>query len=240
MIYLSGVTNDVIEPMLLRAGIGLMTSQFISYSPERVARFRFRAYDNGCFRSKLIEEDWINWLSRQPPDPLFAVSPDSYPDAAESLRLGLEYAPILRDMGLAVGVVAQDQAEQLDWPWEELDCLFVGGTQLDPPNPRAEWKESEAAAGLVKRARNAGKWVHYGRVNDEYRYALAERNGAHSADGSMLAFGPDANIKRLIRMVARRNCAPPLPFERFESPSHDVHKDALVDAALGDEGGDDG
>jgi hypothetical protein len=223
VIYLSGVTNDTIEQRLIETGIGLMTSQLIAYSVERVSRFPFVGYDNGCFRSTWIEDDWINWLSKQPRErSLFAVSPDVYPDAAESLRRGLEYAPIIRDMGFPVAVVAQTDAEQLEWPWDEVDCLFVGGERT--ADPRAEWKESEAAAGLVRRARNAGKWVHMGRVNDEYRYARAELMGCQSVDGTMLAFGPDANIGRLTRMVRRRHNRPPLPFERWESPSHPTHK----------------
>lgn len=223
MIYLSGATNDVIEPRLIAEGIGLMSSQNIAYSLERLERFAYVGLDNGCFSSRWTEDAWIDWLGRQPRhNALFAVSPDAFPDAAESFRRGLEYAPIVRESGFPVAVVAQDGAELFDWPWDELDCVFIAGAPTE--DPRAEWKESDAAADLAVRARNAGKWVHMGRVNDEYRYARAEQMGCQSADGTLLAYGPDANIGRLSRMVRRRNTAPPLPLRRFETPSHPNHR----------------
>jgi hypothetical protein len=229
---MSGVTNDEIEPRLIDAGIGLMTSQNIAYSPERVARFPHVGLDNGCFTAgdKWDETKWINYLARQTrANVRFAVSPDVYCDSVASLERGMEYAPILADMGLPVGLVAQGTDPNLAYPWSEFHCLFLGGRQLK--DPRAEWKESQACAKLVAEARRHGLWVHMGRVNDQYRYAHAERIGCHSADGSMLAFGPDANIGRVVRMVRRRDTAPPLPFKRFESPSHPAHKEALREGA---------
>jgi hypothetical protein len=224
MRYLSGATNGEIEALLLEAGIGLMTSQNIAYAVERVARFDSVGLDNGCFSANWAEDEWVDWLAIQPRhNALFAVAPDVYPDAAESLRRGLEFAPIVRDLGFPVAVVAQDGAESMYWPWDDIDCLFIGGAKTT--DPRAEWKESDAAAELASAARSAGKWVHRGSVNDEYRYARAELMGCQSVDGTMVAFGPDINTPRLIRMVRRRNNAPPLPFTRYEAPTHPNHRE---------------
>lgn len=173
--YLTGVTNDRDEPTLIAHGVGLMVQPGNSYH-LRVGRFPFYAADNGCFADKWVEDAHLAWLDRLTRDRcLFAVSPDVYPDAAESLARGLSYAPLLREMGFPVAVVAQDGAEALTWPWDELDVLFIGGART--PNPRHEWKLSAAAADLAGRARAAGKWVHMGRVN-----SIAP-HGTGAADG---------------------------------------------------------
>jgi hypothetical protein len=225
VIYLSGSTNDAIQDQLIAASIGLMVSQNSAYSAARIRAFPFVAYDNGCFSARWDADPWMAWLVSRPRDRvLFAVAPDVYPDPVASQTRGMEYAPIIREeTGLPVAIVAQSGAEDLAWEWSAFSCLFLGGAIIKN-HPRAEWKESAACAGLVKRARNAGLWVHMGRVNDQYRYALAERIGCHSADGTMLAFGPSANIGRLVRMIRRRNMAPPLPLERWETPTHPAHR----------------
>jgi hypothetical protein len=184
VIYLTGVTNDRIESALIQAEIGLMVQPGSGYQ-TRVDRYPVFGADNGCFAGKWVEEKHFDWLAQLPPDKcLFAVSPDVYPDAAESLRRGLEFAPIIRDMGFPVAVVAQDGAERLHWPWDQIDCLFLGGQQR--PRGRLEWKESEAAAHLAREARNAGCWVHMGRVNSLRRMERARLMGCQSADGTFL------------------------------------------------------
>ena len=68
-------------------------------------------------------------------------------------------------------------------PWEELDCLFVGGTTA--------WKLSPAAFALAREAAGRGKWTHLGRVNSWVRLRSARRGGYRSADGTQTAFRPD-------------------------------------------------
>jgi EAL domain-containing protein (putative c-di-GMP-specific phosphodiesterase class I) len=67
--------------------------------------------------------------------------------------------------------------------WDEIDCLFIGGS--------TEWKLGPAAAELVAIANSLGKWVHMGRVNSERRYRYAEAIGCDSVDGTYLTYGPD-------------------------------------------------
>jgi hypothetical protein len=164
----------------------------------------------------------MRWLEKLPRTALFAVSPDVYPDAAESLRRGLEYAPILREMGFPVAIVAQTHAEKLDWPWDEFDCLFIGGEKVTPAH--MEWKESDEAKGLAAQARNAGKWVHMGRVNTLRRLQRARQMGCHSVDGTYIKFGPDVNTVRLDKFMRILVNTPPLPFDRWETPSHPNHR----------------
>jgi hypothetical protein len=214
LIYLSGTTNDTIEALLIAAGIGLMIQPGNGYA-SRVLRFGAWAADNGCFAAKWVEDRWIKWLELLPLEGcLFAVAPDVYPDATESLRRGLEFAPILRDMGFRVAVVAQNGAEDLDWPWDEIDCLFIGG--MKTIKSKDEWKLSNAAADLAHTARNAGKQVHMGRVNSYKRLERAREMGCTSVDGTYIAKGPNLNVKRMSRFLSTLDYNQPLPLRRFE------------------------
>ncbi len=217
MIYLSGSTNDTIETALIRAGIGLMCQPGTGYH-HRIGRYPWWGADIVGMNGNHAPEDGLHWLAGLPTERcLFAVSPDAYPDAAESLRRGIEYAPLIRSLGFPVAVVAQDGAERLDWPWDEIDCLFIGGEQRKPG--WTEWKESDAAAQLAKEARNAGKWVHMGRVNTVRRMRRARLMGCLSVDGTKIAYGSDINGPELIRFLRVLDNTPPLPFERWEAPS---------------------
>jgi hypothetical protein len=203
----------------------------------RAGRYPFHAIDIGM---KWAEADpYLEWLDQRDRDRcLFAVSPDAYPDAVESLRRGLEFAPLIRAMGFPAAVVAQDGAEALRWPWDDLDVLFVGGERQ--ANPRDEWKISGAAERLVHQARNAGKWVHMGRVNGGdgvgSRLERAAQMGCNSADGTFLKYrrrkrageSEDARDERGVPEIVRwltfldRN---PRLFS-FETPTLPIHKAA--------------
>jgi hypothetical protein len=125
-------------------------------------------------------------------------------------------------MNLPVAVVAQDGAEQLDWPWDEIDCLFVGGQRRSPRS--LEWKVSPQAESLIRRARNAGKWVHMGRVNSLKACEKGRRMGVMSADGNFISKGPEVNLPRAQHWFDWLAMHPPLPLDRWESPSLPSHK----------------
>jgi hypothetical protein len=221
MIYLSGSTNDVIEPTFIDAGIGLMCQPGNGYH-HRIPRYPYWAADNGCFADKWEWSSWMDWLAYLPTKGcLFAVAPDVYPDARASLERGLQYTDLIRSMGFPVAVVAQDGAESLSYPWEEFDCMFIGGAKT--PNPRDEWKTSEAAASVCKAARNAGKWVHMGRVNSYKRLERARAMGCLSVDGTYIKHGPNINLRRMGRFLRVLEATPTLPiFDRFESVAYDA------------------
>lgn len=190
LLYLSGVTNDRDEPFMLAAGIGLMLNPGNGYH-RRVDRYPFWAADNGCFNDRWVEDKHLAWLEALPRDGcLFAVAPDVYPDAQASLDRGSLYFELIREMGFPVAVVAQDGAENIDYPWDDFDCMFIGGART--PNPRDEWKISAAAERVVKRARKEGKWVHMGRVNSGdgvgSRLERARSMGCLSADGTFIKY----------------------------------------------------
>lgn len=72
--------------------------------------------------------------------------------------------------------VAQDGCEDLDIPWDEMACLFIGGG--DP------WKDSKAAKDIVRTAKIIGLRVHVGRVNTLKRFKAFNELGADTCDGT--------------------------------------------------------
>lgn len=184
MIYLSG--KSVEHP-----DIGLMMS--FNVGKQAIGNNKVWAADNGCFaRPDLYsDEKYLSWLSKFPKDScLFATAPDVLGDAEETLRKSLPLLPKIRDAGYKAAFIAQDGATK-DLPWEDFDCLFIGGT--------TNWKLSQSAGDLIAEAKRNHKWVHVGRVNSYRRLNLISILGADSCDGTFLAFGPDKNLPRLLR-----------------------------------------
>lgn len=237
MIYLTGVTNDRDEPELIAHGVGLMVQPGNSYH-RRALRYPFYGADNGCFSDRWEEDRWLRWLEVLPRERcLFAVAPDVYPDAVATLERSLNYFGLIRELGFPAALVAQDGAERLDLPWDEFDCLFVGGMRT--PNPADEWKTSAAAESLVRRARNAGKWCHMGRVNSVARLLRAREMGCQSADGTYLKYrkrrragelepGPSRGVAELVGWTVTLAATPPT--ETFELPALPVHRIAATAA----------
>ena len=150
------------------------------------------AADNGCFaRPDLYsDEKYFCWLDKLPRETcLFATAPDVLGDAEETLNRSLPILPKLRSIGYQSAFIAQDGANS-NLPWDEFDCLFIGGT--------THWKLSQSAGDLIMEAKKRLKWVHVGRVNSYCRMKLVSILGADSCDGTFLAFGPDKNLPRLL------------------------------------------
>ena len=150
--------------------------------------------DNGVFgKGWPGEEKWLEWVTRHQPIAdrvLFVVAPDVVGDARATYERSLPFLPIIRDLGFPAAYVAQDGQEDFPPPWDDLDCLFIGGS--------TEWKLSGYARDLIREAKARGKWVHAGRVNSKRRFAYFELLGADSADGTYIAFGPDLNLPNVL------------------------------------------
>ena len=154
--------------------------------------------DNGCFGKGYPGDDkWLLWLeklSHLAPDCLFATAPDVVGDAKATLERSLPLLPKIRALGYPAALVAQDGLENLDIPWDEFDCLFIGGS--------TEWKLGAAVRSLCAEAKRRGKWVHIGRVNSNKRFRYcAFTLQADSCDGTYLVFGPDKNLPKLLKWV---------------------------------------
>lgn len=168
---------------------------------------RVWAADTGCFAAPQKHDDdrYLGWLRDRLPYAsvcLFATAPDVVGDAEATLARSLPMLGRIRELGYPAALVAQDGLEQLAVPWDELDVLFVGGTDL--------WKFSDVAFGLMADARDRGKWVHAGRVNSYTRLVRMRQVGAHSADGTFVKFAPDHNVTRLRVWLQKLHAQPDL------------------------------
>ena len=137
------------------------------------------AIDNGAF-SGFRAADFSRLLERQSPHRarcLFVTCPDIVGNARRTLELWQRRDNWLE--GWPSALVAQDGLEEMPVPWDDVDTLFVGGG--DP------WKDSAAAADLVRTAKTLGVWVHVGRVNTPNRFEHFDRLGADTCDGSGVA-----------------------------------------------------
>lgn len=150
--------------------------------------------DNGAFSDNFDEEKWWRFLvdnSHRADSCLFAVAPDVVGDAQATLTRSWPWLGKIRELGYPVAFVAQDGFESIhNTPWDQFDCLFIGGT--------TSWKLGPHARAAVAEAKRRGKWVHMGRVNSERRWRYADAIGCDSVDGTFLTFGPDVNLPRLL------------------------------------------
>lgn len=149
--------------------------------------------DNGCYSDKWDADRWWAFLERnahRADTCLFAVAPDVVGDAAATAERSAPWLARIRELGYPVAYVAQDGLEALPVPWDDFDCLFLGGS--------TEWKLGPHARALAGEAKRRGKWLHMGRVNSERRFEYARAIGCDSADGTFLTYGPDVNLPQLL------------------------------------------
>lgn len=166
------------------------------------------AIDNGAF-SGFDKVKFCRLLKRQEArrsDCLFVTVPDlvgAGRRTVELFRHRLEVLPELAEWPVAL--VVQDGIEDADIPWSELAAIFVGGK--DP------WKDSAAAADVVKTAKILGKWSHVGRVNTPRRFDHFSEIGADSCDGSGIAM-----YDHMLHKIEYRNDCIRTLFETREVP----------------------
>lgn len=131
------------------------------------------ALDNGCF-AKFQRETWERLLTEADADrPLFVTLPDIVGDAQRTAELFEQFWT--RTQELPRALVLQDGIERVKIPWNDIQAVFVGGSD--------QFKFSKAALDCARTAKMLGKWVHVGRVNTAARV----RNWiglADSIDGS--------------------------------------------------------
>jgi hypothetical protein len=119
--------------------------------------------------------------------------PDVVGNHRATRRRWHHWLPVLRRHGLRVAYVAQDG--ETTPPWDDLDCLFIGGS--------TQWKEGAHAIKLCHEARARGKWVHIGRVNTVRRLRMFD-NVADSFDGTQFSRFSAAYIPRWMQIIAYR------------------------------------
>jgi len=111
--------------------------------------------DNGCF-SRFPQKAWEKLLvDAEVNRPVFVCLPDIVGDARRTLDLFEVFSQKLN--GLPKALVLQDGIKDHAIPFNEIDAVFVGGSDA--------FKISPEALNACKAAKMLGKWVHVGRVN---------------------------------------------------------------------------
>lgn len=130
--------------------------------------------DNSAYRG-LNEDKFYSFLARASNYPVqWICVPDVLGDAKATIDRYWEWRD--RICSIPRALVGQDGAEELDLPWADFACLFIGGSE--------SWKLSRCAAALIAEAKQREKWVHMGAVNSYKRMGLAHRLGCDSVDGT--------------------------------------------------------
>lgn len=134
------------------------------------------AIDNGAF-AQIDPGAFTRLLDRLRPAIgrcLFVTVPDVPMDARRTLEVFRRWEPELRAWPLALAM--QDGIGAHDIPWENIDAVFIGGSDAFKDGPEAE--------GVIRAALWLYKHVHIGRVNTPERWLRFEKLGAHTCDGS--------------------------------------------------------
>lgn len=155
------------------------------------------AADNDCFQhlNPGAYRRMLHELAPHAARVRWVAVPDVVGDASATLRRWRQWRPLLARLGLRAAYVAQDGSERHAPPWDELDCLFIGGSTA--------WKESFHAARLCIEARARGAWVHVGRINTVRRLRHFDTL-ADSFDGAQFSRFPRTYLPRWCAIVAYR------------------------------------
>ena len=154
------------------------------------------AIDNGCF-ARFDKPAWLKMLDEareRPARPIFVTLPDVVGSAKRTAELFERF--LMDTRGLPRALVLQDGVENERIWWEELDAVFVGGSDA--------FKYSCFAMEAAKAAKILGKHVHVGRVNTPGRVDYW-RGVADTIDGS----GISRYTHMLDAVMAEINCDKP-------------------------------
>lgn len=170
--------DDLFEGQLLTP-----LTAYRNWSPQRFA------IENGCFKrfryrefKRLIEREKQNKDGC-----IYVTCPDVVGCAVRTLAL-FELRHKWIPKGWPIALVAQNGLEDMEIPWSEFQCLFIGGDD--------EFKRSPFIMETAIEAKNKGKHVHLGRCQSDRRHA--NWNGiADTADGSGISRGLGRHLKRI-------------------------------------------
>lgn len=188
MLYLSPVWNSL--PQQYRHRFGYIMNAVYSRGPIGGLESGYPwLLDNGAFSDAWNEDGWLAGLERWQEyrsTCIASVCPDVVGDAAATLARFGQYAPVIRQYGYPVAFVTQNGLTMDAVPWNDLDVLFIGGTD--------QHKLGESMPFVVE-AKRRGKWVHVGRVNSAKR--MHQFWIADSCDGTSLKIEPSPRNCRI-------------------------------------------
>lgn len=198
MLYLATASGSSVTEAMAEGLLG----QMVTYKAgNRLAGSAF-AIDNGVVKlaggrpitdPAWSPERWQATLDRYAgvPGCIFAVVPDAVADTEETDRRWRRWAPAVSRRGYRAAYVAQDGCRRIPLLAE---AVFLGGSD--------EFKLGAEGRAIAEAAKASGRWLHVGRVNTLGRLRYAAHDlGADSVDGTMLAYGPDHNLRRLLRWL---------------------------------------
>jgi len=171
---------------LLPVGMIVQPKTFREGYLGRAGLYRWVAIDNGRFTEagrRLFRPDEYTRMIREGLEMagdnlLFATAPDVPFDWAETLKLSRPWLARIRGLGVPAALVAQEGMTPDGIPWDEFDCIFIGGDDA--------FKESGLIRRTCREAKRRLKWVHMGRVNGLRRMLIAHDFGVDSVDGTYL------------------------------------------------------
>lgn len=177
MLYLSSSYSNL-KPRL-RSRFGYMLNVNARIGHELKAIQHSWMLDNGAFSQAWSEGVWRTRLQALAPHNatcIAAVVPDVILDAGATLDRWHVYAPEVKALGYKAAFATQNGCTVETVPWDEVDVLFIGGS--DAHRVRECWP-------LIDAAKLRGLWVHVGRVNSAKR--IYEFCRCDSVDGTVLS-----------------------------------------------------
>jgi hypothetical protein len=191
-IYLTGYIDDYTDRLknyhddILPLGLIVQPKTYREGYLHRAGLYKWVAIDNGRFteagRRLFCPREYTRMirdgLERAGDHLLFATASDEPFDWAETLRLSRPWLRRIRRMGCPAALCAQEGMSMRSIPWDEFDCLFIGGNDA--------FKESDLIRSTCSEAKRRRKWVHMGRVNGLRRLLIALDFGVDSVDGTYL------------------------------------------------------
>jgi hypothetical protein len=197
MILVNGATKTVAR----YPQVGCLVQPRKSNSIRRVAwSGKPWAADNDCFQGFDVDAYWrmlwkIAVANRS--KLLWVACPDVVGDAQETINRWFEWFPQLDYLDLPAAFVGQDGLEEIsdEIPWDQMACLFVGGSTT--------WKLSDYVQNLMREAKARGKLVHVGRVNTlrRVRDLISMCADIDSIDGRSFSAWPDIKIPKGLRWI---------------------------------------
>lgn len=164
------------QPHLIQY-MGWMNSPRHMYSIDTLKKIGCQSMclDNAAY-SNWCEDSYLKMLDRWQ-DAIIPVDWVTVPDVVGCAKQTNDLFEKWHErISLPLAFVAQDGAEDLELPWGEFKCLFIGGT--------TDWKLSQCAESVAREAKHRCKVLHMGRVNSQKRMRYAYQLGCDSIDGT--------------------------------------------------------
>jgi hypothetical protein len=152
----------------------LLTPRHYDGVAQTEANGRPWAADNDCFQG-LDANAYRRMLHVLPPTGQFVTVPDVVADHRATLRRWRRWTPLLHRLGHRPAFVLQDGCDRMSQVPDDAGAVFIGGSTA---------YNLGVGSDLAREAKDAGLWVHMGRVNTLRRLVWAQSIGCDSVDGT--------------------------------------------------------